>query len=70
MRGHNICFYGEILKIIPKLSLLPFLSGVLIGVKTLGGAVSADYIFICPLKRGHIMLCPRSVLPSVHLSVR
>ena len=27
MRGPNICFYGEILKIIPKLSLLPFLSG-------------------------------------------
>ena len=27
MKGHKICFYGEIWKIIPKLSLLPFLSG-------------------------------------------
>ena len=27
MMGHKTCSYGEILKIIPKLSLLPFLSG-------------------------------------------
>ena len=27
MMGHNICFYGEIWVIIPKLSLLPLLSG-------------------------------------------
>ena len=35
-------FYGEILKIIPKLLLLPFLSGALFG--TLGRSMSADYI--------------------------
>ena len=25
MRGHNICFYGEIWSVLPKLSMLPFL---------------------------------------------
>ena len=25
MRGHNVCFYAKIWKIIPKLSLLPLL---------------------------------------------
>ena len=30
MMGHKICFYEEIWLIIPKLTLLPFLSGVLI----------------------------------------
>ena len=25
MKGHNVCFNGKILKIIPKLSLLPLL---------------------------------------------
>ena len=44
MRGHNICFCGEILKIIPKLLLLPFLSRSLFGVDTLGRSMSADYI--------------------------
>ena len=29
MVGHSIYFYGEVLKIIPKLSLLPFLSRAL-----------------------------------------
>ena len=29
MMGHNICFKGEIVKIIPILSLLPFSSGAL-----------------------------------------
>ena len=29
MMGRKLCFYGEIWLIIPKLSLLPFLSGAL-----------------------------------------
>ena len=29
MMGHKVCSYGEIWLIIPKLSLLPFLSGAL-----------------------------------------
>ena len=32
MMGHKICFYGEILLIICKLSLYPFLSGALVTV--------------------------------------
>ena len=30
MVGHKICFYGEIWLVIPKLSLLPLLSGALV----------------------------------------
>ena len=29
MKNHKICFYGEVWKIIPKLSLLPISSGAL-----------------------------------------
>ena len=32
MRDHNLCFNGEILKIIPRLFLLTFKSGALVGV--------------------------------------
>ena len=30
MMGHKICFYGEIWQILPRFSLLPFLSGALL----------------------------------------
>ena len=34
MVGHKICFYGKIWLVIPKLSLLPFLSGTLLNSKS------------------------------------
>ena len=40
MMGHKICFYEQIWLIIPKLSLLPFLSGAL----TLEVPISIDNI--------------------------
>ena len=33
MRGYSICFFGEKLKIIPKVSLLPILPGALHNTK-------------------------------------
>ena len=37
LMGHNLCFKEVIWKIIPKLSLLPFLSGALLGLRLVCG---------------------------------
>ena len=43
MTGHKIGLFGEIRKIIIKLSLLPFLSGSLIDLDIYGYTLSAVY---------------------------
>ena len=48
MRGHNICFYSEIRKIIFELSPIPLLSGALVRVSFVTGGLVRLIIWVNP----------------------
>ena len=69
MMGYNICFKEVIWKIIPKMSLLPFLSGVMTGHYTSPGkqSVTSQVTSLCKLfeDNNHFhMYLKRIVTPS------